>query len=104
MRFRPSSGMNPNAQRQDRAAVEARAEVVGGLRRRTRFTNAATRTKSSARKNIAAGLPPEGARKTEEVVEADDASKRRFREPNLETPAEVQEEKQFAPWRSQSRR
>ncbi len=29
MRFRPSSGLNPNPNRPDREATEARAEVVG---------------------------------------------------------------------------
>src|SRR5262249_27020844 len=47
--------------------------------------------------NIAAGLPPEGEAKTEATGPSSIPTKRGFREPNLETPAEVQEEKPYEP-------
>jgi ribonuclease G len=45
--------------------------------------------------NIAAGLPPEGLPK--ETTETPLAAKGGFRQPNLATPAQVEEEKPFAP-------
>ncbi len=99
MRFRPSGGVNPNnpnnnANRSERAAQEARAEVVGdkpnseGVFERNRFQKEIERSE-----NIAAGLPPEGARsETSTSAESAPADKREFREPNLQTPAEVKEE------------
>ncbi len=43
--------------------------------------------------NIAAGLPPQGAPPEPAAPHQHDAEKKDFREPHLETPAEVQEEK-----------
>ena len=91
MRFKPKGGLgNNNAQKADREAVQARAEVVseqGGNERlfEKRHTHEIERAE-----NIAAGVP-----ETPEVAPEPDT--RAFREPNLETPAEVQEEKTFAP-------
>src|SRR5438876_6963199 len=95
MRFRPSGGMHHQQQqqprRQERAAQEARAEATGekppkeGLFDRTRYQKEIERSE-----NIAAGLPADGAPKPEaESAPAGPQSRRDFREPHLDTPAEV---------------
>jgi ribonuclease G len=95
MRFKPKGGLAPNPQKTDRDATQARAEVVaehGGDERlfERRHTQEIERAE-----NIAAGLPPQGA--TPEPAaphqHPHDTEKKDFREPHLETPAEVQEEK-----------
>src|SRR5437870_2118665 len=113
MRFRPSGGLNPGAQRHDRAASEARAEVLGEkaapdaqVYDRSRHAHEIERAE-----NIAAGLPPEGLPAQEGAPggralaneSRSASSRRRFREPNLETPAEVQEETSFEPVAVQTR-
>jgi ribonuclease G len=96
MRFRPSQGLNPNPQRHDREALEARAEVVGDASAQDKVYDRARHANEIERaENLAAGLPPEGAPAAEEAKTA--AEQGGFREPNLETPAEVQEEKPFEP-------
>jgi ribonuclease G len=99
MRFRPSGGVNPNVRRPDRAAQEARAQVIGGkptsdtIYDKSRFQREIERAE-----NIAAGLPPEGQPKTETTSEeALKSSKKDFRQPHLDTPAEVKEESGYAP-------
>jgi ribonuclease G len=91
MRFRPKGGLGPNPQKPDRDAVQARADVVaeqGGNERvfDKRYTHEIERAE-----NVAAGLPPEGTEKPQ--TPANIPEKRDFREPHLETPAQVQEEK-----------
>ena len=98
MRFRPSSGLNPNPNRTDREALQARAEAVGGKAPQDKVYDRARHAQEIERsENIAAGLPPEGAPKTETEANAAATAKGGYREPNLETPAEVQEEKPFEP-------
>ena len=99
MRFRPSSGLNPNPNRPDREALEARAEVVGDKAPQDKVYDRARHAQEIERaENVAAGLPPEGAPKTEETKQAETTTgKGGFREPNLSTPAQVQEEKPFEP-------
>lgn len=98
MRFRPSSGLNPNPNRTDREALQARAEAVGGKAPQDKVYDRARHAQEIERsENIAAGLPPEGAPKTESEASAAATAKGGYREPNLETPAEVQEEKPFEP-------
>jgi ribonuclease G len=98
MRFRPSSGLNPNPNRTDREALQARAEAVGGKAQQDKVYDRARHAQEIERsENIAAGLPPEGAPKTETEAGTAAAAKGGYREPNLETPAEVQEEKPFEP-------
>jgi ribonuclease G len=92
MRFKPKGGLAPNPQKTDRDATQARAEVVaeqGGNERvfDKRYTNEIERAE-----NIAAGLPPQGAPEPA-AAHAHDADKKDFRQPHLDTPAEVQEEK-----------
>src|SRR5947209_9381199 len=101
MRFRPSGGMHHQQQqhprRQERAALEARAEATGekpvkeGIFDRSRYQKEIERAE-----NVAAGLPPEGPPKPEGQTPAPGQSRREFREPHLDTPAEVKEEN-FSP-------
>ena len=98
MRFRPSGGAGPNANKgPDRAAQQARAEVLGDkpssntIFDRTRFQKEIDRAE-----NLAAGLPPEGAPSETEALEGTQ-DKRDFRQPHLDTPAEVTEEAAFQP-------
>jgi ribonuclease G len=93
MRFRPSGGLGQQ-QKQERDATEARAAATTGQQGGTDKVYERRHTTEIERaENIAAGLPPEGlpAEKTAETVKGS------FREPNLATPALVEEEKQFAP-------
>src|SRR5947209_7164479 len=93
MRFRPSSGLNPNPNRTDRDATEARAEVVGEKPTQDKVFDRNRHAQEIERaENIAAGLPPEGMPAQQPPVE-----ERGFREPHLDTPAEVHEEKAFEP-------
>jgi ribonuclease G len=93
MRFRPSGGLG--VQKPDREATQARAEVVseqGGVERvfERRHSHEIERAE-----NIAAGLPAEGQRR--EKAPMPGVVKKDFREPHLETPAQVEEEKPFEP-------
>src|SRR5690242_2881273 len=95
MRFRPTGGLgHGQPQRPDREATQARAEAVGGTATPDKVFDFRHKQEIERAENVAAGLPPEGA-----PVEAEDPSKAKgkFREPNLETPAEVTEEKPFQP-------
>jgi len=96
MRFRPKGGLGQNPQKPDRDATQARADVVaeqGGNEHvfEKRHTHEIERAE-----NIAAGLPPEDLREEKMPAQSAGADKKDFREPHLETPAQVQEEK-FAP-------
>jgi ribonuclease G len=89
MRFRPSGGLGNNPKKPDRAAQEARAEAIGegpteNVYDRNRFSKEIDRAE-----NIAAGLPPEGVPVAETPAEP---GKKDFRQPHLDTPAEVKEE------------
>ena len=97
MRFRPQKGLQPNPNRTDRDAVEARAEVVGNQGPNDKVFDRARHSQEIERaENIAAGLPPEGA-PTGAGDQGPTGGKGGFREPNLQTPAEVQEEKPYQP-------
>jgi ribonuclease G len=96
MRFRPTGGLgHGQQQRPDRDATQARAEAVGGPPAQEKVYDQRHSNEIERDENIAAGLPPEGV-PAEPKDQAPDA-KRNFREPNLQTPAEVKEEKPFAP-------
>src|SRR5690348_6432364 len=95
MRFRPSGGLGHMQQRPDRDAVQARAEAVGDQAVRERVYERRHSHEIEQAENIAAGLPPEGV---PPEPKPEGAPKRDFREPNLETPAEVRE-KPFEPVR-----
>jgi ribonuclease G len=93
MRFRPSGGPKPG-KHQEREAQQARADAVGEkpasgnepLFERSRYQKEIERAE-----NIAAGLPPEGV-PAEPAPEEATGDRQEFREPNLDTPAEVAEE------------
>ena len=94
MRFRPSSGVNPNVSKsKEREAQQARAEAVGekintpeNIYERNRYQKEIERSE-----NIAAGLPPDGGPGVEERA-GESEQRGDFREPRLDTPLEVKEE------------
>ena len=98
MRFRPSGGggggPKPPTKTQEREAQQARADAVGEeinpagepLFDRSRFEKEIERSE-----NVAAGLPAEGA-PSAPTEDAAPAGSKDFRQPNLDTPAEVTEE------------
>jgi ribonuclease G len=92
MRFRPSG----DAKR--RQAAEARGEIVGQVSGGPDKLFDKSRQKEIERaENVAAGLPPDGTPPSEQSMAAAEVSSRRdFREPHLDTPAEVREE-EFKP-------
>jgi ribonuclease G len=95
MRFRPSRGMGHGQPQQqpDRDAQQARAEAVGGTAAPEKVYEHRHSHEIERAENIAAGLPPEGLPREP----MDPAQKKDFREPNMQTPAEVAEEKPFQP-------
>jgi ribonuclease G len=92
MRFRPTGGLGHVQQRPDREATQARAEVVGGQTPQERLFERRHAQEIERAENQAAGLPPEGV-----PQEKAPPGKRDFREPHMETPAQVLEEKPFQP-------
>jgi ribonuclease G len=95
LRFRPSGGLGQQPHKTDREATQARAEATGQTAARERLFERRHVGEIERAENIAAGLPPEGV--TAAPPPGRDDEKRKFREPNLQTPAEVQEEKPFEP-------
>jgi ribonuclease G len=94
MHFRPSGGLHGH-KRQERAAQEARAHAIGAKAPAEHIYDTARHTKEIERaENIAAGLPADTAPAPEAVT---DTPKKDFREPHLDTPAEVQEAPAFQP-------
>src|SRR6516162_2529556 len=100
MRFRPSGGLGHMQPRTDRDAQQARAEVVGGTGVPEKVYERRHTHEIERAENIAAGLPPEGLPPAENE-QPDPREKGGFREPNLETPPEVRDDKQFEPVRIQ---
>jgi len=96
MRFRPKGGLGPNPQKTDREASQARAEVVAEQGGEERLFEKRHTGEIERAENLAAGLPPQGATDPAPETPAHIPEKKDFREPHLETPAVVQEEK-FAP-------
>ena len=98
MRFRPQKGLNPNLNRPDKAATEARAEVLGEKPVSDNVYDQARHAHEIERaENIAAGLPAEGAPDQAGDGQNSRQAKGGFREPDLSKPAEVEEEKPFEP-------
>jgi|ERR1051325_1649649 ribonuclease G len=95
MRFRPAGGLgHGQQQRTDHEATQARADATGATAAQDKFYEHRHTHEIERAENIAAGLPPEGLpAETPPPVE----KKHEFRQPHLEIPAEVQEEKQFEP-------
>src|SRR5688572_27709205 len=86
MRFRPPGGVHGNIKRgPDRAAQDARAEAIGAKSGDENIYDRRFNKEVERAENVAAGLPPEGA-------PAEGAGKKDFRQPHLDTPAEVKEE------------
>lgn len=96
MRFKPKGGLGPNPQKTDRDATQARAEVVAEQGGDERLFEKRHNLEIERAENIAAGLPPQGASSEPGTPHQHDAEKKDFREPHLDTPAVVEEEK-FAP-------
>lgn len=99
MRFRPSGGMSStDGSRNDRAATEARADALGDKTSPDSiFDRAHHKQEIERAENVAAGLPPDAAPQADGATETEDQKKHHFREPNLATPAQVQEETGFTP-------
>jgi ribonuclease G len=98
MRFRPSGAPPHHMRRPDRAANEARAQAIGekasteGVFDRARHQREIERAE-----NIAAGLPPDAKPAPAPTPDVPERKKGDYREPHLETPAEVKEESGFQP-------
>lgn len=93
MRFRPNrGGTQPN--RPNRAAQEARNQVIQPDQSPdTIFDQARVKKEIDRAENVAAGLPPDATPESlEPAQESGEPRKGQFREPNMETPAEVVEE------------
>jgi ribonuclease G len=106
MRFRPSGGLGhgqPNPPRQDRDAIQARAEAVSGPPTPEKVYDHRHANEIDRAENVAAGLPPEGVRPPESPSDAPQSRKGNYREPNLETPSQVEEEQPFQPVHVQER-
>ena len=96
MRFRPARGLTPDPKREERAATEARAEIVGEEAPQDKVYDKGRHSEEIDRaENLAAGLPAEGV--PEPVSEGAVGGEHDFREPHLESPAEEPEEKPFEP-------
>jgi ribonuclease G len=95
MHFRPSGGLGVS-KRAERAAQEARAEATGEKKETPEsvYDQGRHSREIERSENIAAGLPPEG-QPAPQQPEA--ATKKDFRQPHMETPAEVKEEFQPVP-------
>jgi ribonuclease G len=94
MRFRPTGGLNPNQKKAERAAQEARALATGEKPPEEAVFDKARHEREIQRaENLAAGLPPEGLPAAAPApAETERPHKKDFREPHLDTPAEVKEE------------
>ncbi|MBI2924521.1 MAG: Rne/Rng family ribonuclease [Verrucomicrobia bacterium] len=95
-RFRPSGGIS--APRSDRAAVEARKEALGEKPTEERVFDQARHEREIQRsENIAAGIPEHAREQAAPPAPLEGRRDREFREPHLETPAEVREEAAYEP-------
>lgn len=92
MHFRPSGGLSANIKRAERAAADARAEILGQKEPTNEMVYDQSRHQREIERseNIAAGLPAEN--KQPQPAPPPAPSKKDFRQPNLQTPAEVKEE------------
>jgi ribonuclease G len=98
MRFRPSRGMSHQNPKPDRTALEARADAVAEKAPpESVFDSSRHQREIERAENVAAGLPPEGTPEEKKVAPIEEPKKREYRQPHLETPAEVREEPAFKP-------
>ncbi|MGA3285443.1 MAG: Rne/Rng family ribonuclease [Verrucomicrobiota bacterium] len=95
MHFRPKGGFGQTPQKSDREASQARADAVSEQGGADRLFEKRHAHEIERAENVAAGLPPQGMleKETPDPV----AAKKEFREPHLDTPAQVEEEKPFEP-------
>ncbi len=93
MRFRPSGGLGHMQQRPDREAIQARADATAEQAPQDKVYERRHAQEIERSENLAAGLPPEGGAEQQ----AQSPGKKDFRQPNLETPAQVEEPKMFEP-------
>ena len=84
MRFRPSANQ---AKRVSEPRLDATAETQGSNQR---VFDKSRLSEIERAENVAAGLPPEGAPRSDAAPEA--GGRRDYREPHLDTPEEVKEE------------
>lgn len=92
MRFRPSGGLGQTTQRQTAEAREARAVATVTAGPDKLFERRHDHEIERAQ-NVAAGLPPGGA----PPAETREPARRNFRQPDLQTPERVEEEKAYQP-------
>src|SRR6185503_3867929 len=93
MHFKPSGGQGPRpSKHQEREAQQARAEAVNDapITGERVFEPQRYSKEIERSENVAAGLPPEGTPAASGDTEA--PHKGDYRQPHMETPAEVQEE------------
>ncbi len=95
MHFRPKGGFGQTPQKSDREASQARADVVSEQGGADRLFEKRHAHEIERAENVAAGLPPQGT--PEKETPEPGAAKKEFREPHLDTPAQVEEEKPFEP-------
>ncbi len=90
MRFRPAGGFG---NKPDRSAQEARAEAVGEKGPEAPFERARHQQEIERAENLAAGLPAEGPPENAPPPPEAGGRRREFRQPHLDTPAQVEEDK-----------
>jgi len=95
MHFRPKGGLGQTPQKSDREASQARADAVSEQGGAERLFEKRHAYEIERAENLAAGLPPQGA--PEKEMPESGAAKKEFREPHLDTPEQVEEEKPFEP-------
>ena len=95
MRFRPPGGLGHGPQKPDREATQARADAVGETTGGPeKVFERRHQGEIERAENLAAGLPAEGVPPEAAPPEH---GKHEFREPDLDKPARVEEEKPFEP-------
>ena len=95
MHFRPKGGFGQTPQKSDREASQARADAVSEQGGADRLFEKRHAHEIERAENVAAGLPPQGMPEMETPEPG--PAKKEFREPHLDTPAQVEEEKPFEP-------
>ncbi len=98
-RFRPTGGAKSQSFRPERAATEARAQALGDKPADEAIFDQHRHAREIERaENRAAGLPEQAPEPPLESAPPNPSDhKRDFREPHLDTPAEVEEEAHFHP-------
>jgi len=92
-RFRPMGGNKGQSFRPERAASEARAEAVGDKEAEEAVFDSKRHEREIQRsENRAAGLPEGAPAQPEPAAEANTIHKKDYRQPHMDTPAEVEED------------